>query len=231
MTTPAATTPAPAASTPAPAADVKAPAAPAAAPAAETNVAATETKTAAPEKAKLPDPLVTMQSEPAPAEPAKAIEGFELPEGFDPVAGETLKGLAGQLGLDASKAKVLLETYSKAQVASQEKAEADFIAQANAMTAQAAEHPVVKELGGVTKARGLASKALNAFGSPALSEALTASGLAYHPEVLAFVARIGAKLGDDTVAGAASSGASVPSEKAQLKALYNHPTSASMFKE
>ena len=195
-------------------------------------MAATETKTAAPEKAKLPDPLVTMQTEPAPAEPAKAIEGFELPEGFDPVAGETLKGLAGQLGLDATKAKILLETYSKAQVASQEKAEADFIAQANAMTAQAAEHPVVKELGGVTKARVFASKALNAFGSPALSEALTASGLAYHPEVLAFVARIGAKLGDDTVAGgAASSGASVPSETAQLKALYNHPTSASMFKE
>lgn len=191
-------------------------------------MAATEPKTA-PEKAKLPDPLVTMQSEPAPAEPAKAIEGFELPEGFDPVAGETLKGLAGQLGLDASKAKVLLETYSKAQVASQEKAEADFIAQANAMTAQAAEHPVVKELGGVTKARGFASKALNAFGSPALSEALTASGLAYHPEVLAFVARIGAKLGDDTVAGGAA--ASAPSQRDPLLSLYNHPTSASMYRK
>lgn len=160
---------------------------------------------------------------------ASAGPEIELPEGFDPAAGATLKSLAGQLGLDGSKAKVLLETYQKAQVAAQEKAEADFVAQAKAFTAQAAEHPVVKELGGVQKARVLAGKALSAFGSKGLSEALTASGLAYHPEVLAFVARIGAKLGDDSVAGGSSSAAAPTTQKAQLRALYNHPTSASMF--
>jgi len=221
MTTPAATTPAPAASTPPPAATAPAPV--------ETKTAApVETaKTAASQKEALPEPLVSM-AEPEKTE-ASAGPEIELPEGFDPAAGATLKSLAGQLGLDGSKAKVLLETYQKAQVAAQEKAEADFVAQAKAFTAQAAEHPVVKELGGVQKARVLAGKALSAFGSKGLSEALTASGLAYHPEVLAAFARIGAKLGDDSVAGGSSSAAAPTSQRAQLRALYNHPTSASMF--
>lgn len=226
MTTPAATTPAPAASTPPPAA----PPAATTPPEAETKTTETKSATVKPAtKEALPEPLVSMAAEPPPADPAASIEGFELPEGFDPVAGETLKGLAGQLGLDGAKAKVLLETYSRAQVAAQEKAEADFVAQAKAFTAQAAEHPVVKELGGVQKARVLAGKALSAFGSKGLSEALTASGLAYHPEVLAFVARIGAKLGDDSVAGGSSSAAAPTSQRAALKAIYNHPTSSSMF--
>lgn len=223
MTTPAATTPAPAASTPPPAAP------PAATTPAETKT--TDTKATAPAKSAtkevLPEPLVSM------AEPSKAADPagseVELPEGFDPAAGATLKSLAGQLGLDGSKAKVLIETYQKAQVAAQEKAEADFVAQAKAFTAQAAEHPVVKDLGGVQKARVLAGKALSAFGSKGLSEALTASGLAYHPEVLAAFARIGAKLGDDSVAGGSSSAAAPTSQRAQLKAIYNHPTSSSMF--
>lgn len=222
---PAETAPAPAAATtPAPAAEVKA--TPAAAPAAA--AAKPEVKADAKAKDGLPEPLVKMGEPEAEVKPADAGD-FALPEGFDPATGETLKALAGQLGLDGAKSKVLLETYQKAQTAAQEKAEADFVAQAKAYTAQAEEHPVVKELGGVQKARTLAGKALSKFGDAALNDALTASGLAYHPAVLAAFARIGAQLGEGTVTGGQA--APAKSQRDPLLSLYTHPTSASMFKE
>lgn len=158
-------------------------------------------------------------------------ESLELPEGFDAKVGETLKSLAGELGLDGTKAKVLVERYVKAQADAQAQAEKNFEAQVQQYVAQAAEHAAVKELGGLDAARGLAAKALTKLGSAPLAEMLQASGLAYHPEVLAFFARVGGLMREGTVAGGAAPSTPAPSKVDQLKAFYSHPTSASMFQE
>lgn len=242
-TTPA-STPAPAASgsaatpAPAPAAAASTPA-PAAPVETKTDAKATETKKDAPpakEKAKLPPPLVAKDATPAektPDAPPKEL-GFELdlPEGFDATAAGTLKALAAELELDKPKAQKIVEKYLKATEAAEAAREEQFIAQANAYVKAAAEHEAVKGLGGLDKARTLASRALAKFDTGGeLGEALQASGLAYHPGVLLALARVGATLSEDSARGATNAAQPAPSRTAQLKAIYNHPTSASMFQE
>ncbi len=157
---------------------------------------------------------------------------IDLPEGFDADAASTLKALAGELGLDKARGGKLVAAYQKAQAEAEKRAEAAFVAQAKQYVAQAEQHPVVKELGGVDKARALAGKALSVVGSKELGALLQASGLAYHPEVLALFARVGARLGDDSVRGAGNgTAAPKPTAEQQLRALYDHPTSRVLFKE
>lgn len=219
--------PAAAASTPAPAAPVET----------KTDAKATETKKDAPpakEKAKLPPPLVTKDAAPAEkteAAPPKEL-GFELdlPEGFDATAAGTLRALAAELELDKPKAQKIVQKYLQAAEAAEAAREEQFVAQANAYVKAAAEHEAVKGLGGLDRARTLASRALAKFDTGGeLGEALQASGLAYHPGVLLALARVGATLSEDTTRGA--TGAPPSAQKDPRFALYTHPTSRSMFKE
>lgn len=212
----------------------------------ETKPSANETPKQA--ELKLPPPLVASEGAPPaegtkPAEDAKPAESesvfTEWPEGLEEnvktALGELGKDLAKELELDGGKQtkamKALVGKWQSAQAEAAKRAEQAFVDQAHAFTKAAADHQVVKKLGGLDKARTLAASALTAHGSKALSEVLAQSGLAYHPEVVAFFASVGAKLSEDSVAGATSQARSAPSREEQLRATYTHPTSRSMFKE
>lgn len=222
-----------------------APAAPAApAPAAP---APADTKTAAPaaaEASKLPAPLVSSEgAAPAAGEnaaPAASENDFtDWPKGFDDNVKGTLsdlgKELATELKLDGagktSVMKALAKRWESATADAAKRDEEAFVKQANEHTQQAAEHPDVKALGGVDKAKVMASTALQKLGNPKLNDLLARTGLAYHPEVLAFFAKVGKSLGEDSVAGGQSSTRSAPNQRQELEARYTHPTSKSMFTE
>lgn len=232
--------------TPAPAADSKATTP--AAPAADANAAAPPTPPpgSASEQQKLPPPLVTSEGAPPPAgekkdaaPPPSENDFTEWPKDFDEGVKGALsdlgKELATELKLDgAAKTtamKALVKRWEAAAAESAKRAEEAFVQQAHAHTKQAAEHPAVKQLGGLDKARTLASTALNKLGSKGLNDVLASTGLAYHPEVLAFFAAVGKSLGEDSVAGGASSARPAPTQREQLAATYTHPTSKSMFTE
>lgn len=171
------------------------------------------------------------------APPPSESDFTEWPKDFD----ESVKGalsdlgkeLATELKLDgAAKTtamKALVKRWEAASAESAKRAEAAFIEQAHAYTKQAADHPAVKQLGGVDKARTLASTALNKLGSKGLNDVLASTGLAYHPEVLAFFAAVGKSLGEDSVAGGTSTTRPALTQREQLAATYTHPTSKSMF--
>lgn len=237
MTTPA--------TAPAPAADAKATPAPAAgaAPSATETKQATGTQANSPAKgeSKLPPPLVTSEGAPSAGEkaPASASESdfTEWPEGFDDTVKSTLsdlgKELAESLKLDGPGKKTaltsLVKRWQTAQANAQKQAEEAFVAQANAHVKAAESHEVVKQLGGIEKARTFASEALKKHGSKGLNDLLTQTGLAYHPEVLAFFAKVGRSFGEDSVAAGGNATKPALSERERLASIYTHPTSASMF--
>lgn len=227
--------------------NVPAPAAPAApavpAPAAPAP-ADTKAAPAAAESPKLPAPLVSSEgaapaADPKAAPAASENDFTEWPKDFDDNVKGTLsdlgKELATELKLDgAGKTSVMKALATRWESATADAAKRDeeaFVKQANEHTQQAAEHPDVKALGGVDKAKVMASTALQKLGNPKLNDLLARTGLAYHPEVLAFFAKVGKSLGEDSVAGGTSSTRSVPTQRQELEARYPHPTSKSMFTE
>lgn len=193
-------------------------------------------KPAAKGKKALPSPLVAAPAkDAAPAEGEKAAEKtvdyeLDVPEGFDPGAAGTIRALAAELELDKPRAQKIVDRFMKATAEAEEAREAAFVEQAEQYVKAAADHEAVKSLGGLDKARALASRALAKFDAGGeFGEALQASGLAYHPGVLVALARVGATLSEDTTRGAA--GAPPSAQKDPRFALYTHPTSRSMFKE
>lgn len=213
-------------------------------PSVETPAAATTPASAAPAQPaeapaqaelKLPPPLVASEGAAPTKEAGEAAASendfTEWPEGLDGAAKASLDEFRKELKLDATGTKKMIERWQKAQEQAAEQAEKAFVQQANEFTKQAADHPTVKQLGGIDKARTLASAALAKHGNQGLNDVLAKTGMAYHPDVLAFFASVGARLSEDSVAGATSASRPAPTEAQRLRAIYSHPTSASMFKE
>ena len=78
------------------------------------------------------------------------------------------------------------------------------------------------DLGGATGERNLALavRAVERFGTPALREALDASGLGNHPELVRFCYRIGKAIGEDSFVSTQPSGG----RRTAAEVLYpNHP--------
>lgn len=166
--------------------------------------------------------------------PEKALDvqpvDLELPAGFDAKAGETLKTLAGKLGLDKTKGAELVKAYTEANAAAQKVAEERFTKQTAEWKSAARADPAIEKLGGFEKVVRTADRVLTRFDVDGkLSEVLEGSGLAFHPAVVRFFGELGAALKEDTVSGAPSPGAtrSQSDETARLKALY--PQSPKMF--
>lgn len=229
MSTPNATTPvAPAAAGAAPA-EGTAPAA-GAAPAAA-GAAATSTAPAAKGSVFAKElPAETKDAETKPADAPAPVE-LDLPEGFDAKAGETLKALAGRLGLDKTKGGELVKAYAEANAAAQKVAEERFDKQVTEWKTAAKADPLVEKLGGFEKVVRGADRLLTRFDTDGkLSGLLESSGLAFHPAVVGFFGQLAAALKEDTVTGAANTpgpSASQADEMARLKALY--PKSPQMF--
>lgn len=208
---PAASTPAPEAATaPAPAPSPAAPA-PAPAPAAPAPSAPAET---------------SASTEAAPAEKAAdtaAPADFELkfPEGVkvDTALVDSFKALAKETGMAPESAQKLADLYLEGQqrLATQ-RAEA-FEAQQKAWEA---ELRADKDMGGQAFDAnvGVARRAIERFGSPALKQLLNETGLGNHPELARFALRVGRALAEDSVAGASAASQATQSEDAVLAALY-----------
>jgi hypothetical protein len=135
-------------------------------------------------------------------EPAAVPESYEftVPEGHtltDEIRDE-LTALAKERGLSQEAAQQMLNDRA---------AWADKFKQANvkaldeARTVWAEETKKDKELGGdkLQENLGLARKALDKFGTPALRELLNESGLGNHPEVVRMLLKAGRAISDDVV--------------------------------
>lgn len=156
-----------------------------------------------------------------------------MPEGFDAKAGETLKSLAGRLGLDKTKGGELVKAYAEANAVAQKAAEERFEKQVTEWKTAAKADPLVERLGGFEKVVRGADRLLTRFDSDGkLSGLLESSGLAFHPAVVGFFGSIAAAMKEDTVTGAAhappaAASASKADELARLSALY--PASPELF--
>jgi hypothetical protein len=170
---------------------------------------------------------------PAAAEGEKAAEAapaeltISLPEGVEADAGlmEGFTATAKELGLTSESAQKLVDTYAKASVAAQQRAEEAFAARQQEWQQAVKADP---KIGGeqLTANLGRANAALGKFGSPELVALLQQTGLSNHPEMVKFAIRVGRAMGDDTVTGSHARGAGgEQSEEDALKARY-----PSMFK-
>jgi hypothetical protein len=166
----------------------------AATPAAGTTPAAsTEAKPAETDAAKTDDAAAK------PGEPAKeVVYEFKLPDGVE-LKGELideLKTTAKDLGLTQEQAQRVADLGAKQA----QGFAAQLVDQQKAMTAEWAEQTTTdKEIGGdkLPENLGVAKKALDTFGSPALKTLLNQSGLGNHPEVVRFMVKAGKAISED----------------------------------
>ncbi|MEC5161716.1 MULTISPECIES: hypothetical protein [unclassified Janthinobacterium] len=127
----------------------------------------------------------------------KAVDGAE----FDPAVLGEFEGVAKELGLSQDAAQNVLDKMGP-QIA---KAQLARIEQAKTQWADSAKTD--KEFGGEKFAENLsvAKKALDAFGTPALTQLLNDSGLGNHPEVIRMLYKAGQKIsGSSFVTGGGS---------------------------
>lgn len=158
-----------------------------------TPAASTEANPADPAAAKTDDAAAK------PAEPAKeVVYEFKLPEGVD-LKGEALdelKTTAKELGLTPEQAQRVADLGAKQA----QGFAAQLIEQQKSLTTQwANETTTDKEIGGdaLPENLGVAKKALDAFGSPALKTLLNQSGLGNHPEIVRFMVKAGKAISED----------------------------------
>jgi hypothetical protein len=159
------------------------------------------------------------------AEAAKPIEGapekyeFKAPEGkeYDPNLIVAFESGARDANLSQEAAQKLLDTMAP-KIAERQGEQIAAIKKEWLESSQSD-----KEFGGVTleASLGIAKKALDSFGTPALNQLLASTGLGNHPEVIRFMFKAGQALNQDKfVAGSAPT-------RSQVKAtsvLYDNTT-------
>lgn len=138
----------------------------------------------------------------------ESYEPFTLPEGasIDPATNDKLVALAKELGLTQAQAQKIADLgaeqsqqFAKRQQEQFTKANEEWI---NATRTD-------KEIGGdkLQETLATAKKALDAFGTPELTELLNGSGFGNHPEVIRLFAKIGKSVSEDGfVRGGTSTG-------------------------
>lgn len=132
----------------------------------------------------------------------EAYEAFTLPEGFsDDILTEEFLVMAKEMNLSQPAAQKLIDVYMRqiGQLADAGAKQADdqwttttegWLAEAKAdkdMSAKFDEH------------LGKAKKAIDAHGNQGLKDVLNKSGLGNHPEVIRFLSKVGAELGEDNL--------------------------------
>lgn len=168
-----------------------------------TPAADTGTVTTDPKQGDAPKP----GDKPDDGKPADVAYEFTLPEGVDlkGEALEELKATAKELGLTQEQAQRVADLGAKQA----QGFAAQLVEQQKTLTAEWAEQTTTdKEIGGdkLPENLGVAKKALDTFGSPALKTLLNQSGLGNHPEVVRFMVKAGKAISEDgkLVTGAAA---------------------------
>lgn len=161
----------------------------------------------------------TLLTQPAPEQPqaeairdAAAYQDFSLPEGAqaDPQAMDSFRMVAAEHGLSQQAAQSLLDLHLQT-LNSQGQAQVAAVQQ----WAEDARGDREFGGGGFEANMGMARKALQAYGSPQLSQLLTQSGLGNHPEVIRTFYRIGKTLSEDRQVGGGQS-----TQSDRLAAMY-----------
>lgn len=150
----------------------------------------TEAKPAEPAAAKPGD---------APAEAAKeVVYEFKMPDGVElkSEAVDELKATAKEFGLTQEQAQRIADLGVKQA----QGFAAQLVEQQKSLTTQWAEETTTdKEIGGdkLPENLGVAKKALDSFGTPALKTLLNQSGLGNHPEIVRFMVKAGKAISED----------------------------------
>lgn len=156
-------------------------------------------------------------SDPADAVPEDGKYSFTMPEGveMDQALADALMPEFKELGLTQKQAQGLVAKYVEAQQAKVEKQGETWSAQ---VTKWADDAKADKEIGGDKWDATVAAsqRAIKQFGTPELREYLNASGGGNHPEVIRFVAKVGAMIKEDSPAGSGSEGTGKPADPAHL---------------
>lgn len=132
---------------------------------------------------------------------------FKAPEGvtLDQAQVDAFSPIAKELGLTQDQAQKLVDF----QIARGTQATTEHAAAVKALVDGWADQTRAdKEIGGVKFAEnvGLATQALDKFGTPALRKALDDSGMGNHPEVVRFLSRVGATTKEDGFASGNNGG-------------------------
>lgn len=138
-------------------------------------------------------------------------EGFEVDQGLLDALGPEFK----ELGLTQGQAQKLADKFIASQ---QAKAEAMGAKWSETITKWADDAKADKEIGGDKwdNTVSSASRAVKTLGTPALREYLNASGGGNHPELIRFMAKVGAMIKEDSPAGSGSEGSGKPADPAHL---------------
>ena len=148
---------------------------------------------------------------------------LKLPDGslLDSKAVEKIATFAKENGLTNTEAQAVLERENQA-VVSYVEGQREMLAQKQKEWVETVKND--KELGGdgFTKNVEMAKRVVERYGSDALKQALTDSGLGNHPELVRFVARIGHAMSEDQLV---IPGAGTPSGKKFMEDIF-YPQSA-----
>lgn len=145
----------------------------------------------------------------------ESYEAFKMPDGVevDTAMLAEFQPVAKELNLDQAGAQKLVDLYTKA---SAQMAERQQKVWADTQDKWVADAKADKEYGGekFNENVAIAKKAIDAFGTPELKEALAATGAGNHPEFIRFCMRVGKGLAEDKFvsAGSASAGKRDPAE-------------------
>jgi len=166
-----------------------------------------------------PDPAAPAVETPAavvaPVVPEKYE--FKAPEGvtFDQAQIDAFTPVAKELGLTNEQAQKLvdLQTTHAANAATAQAAQWKSVTDA-----WAAETKADKDIGGVkfNENVGIASKAIDKFGTPELRKALDDSGMGNHPAVVRFFVNVGRQISEDTMASGNAGGGGAPKTAAEI---------------
>ena len=142
---------------------------------------------------------------------------FKAPEGtaLDPAAVEAFTPIAKELGLTNDQAQKLVDLQLAQSTQAQQAYTAGIKAMLDGWTEQSRTD---KEFGGAKFQEnvGVASAALDKFGTNALRKALDDSGMGNHPEVVRFLWKVGQTMKEDGMASGATGGGSAPRNAANI---------------
>lgn len=147
----------------------------------------------------------------------EAYKAFTLPEGVvvDEALVAQFQPLAKEMGLTQEQAQKLVDIQTR-ELAKGAESQTKAWAEINEKWVEAAKSD--KEYGGAKFGENIAvaKKALDAFGTPELREALEITGAGNHPEFLRFMYRVGKTLKEDTV----MTGKPTPASKSHAAILF-----------
>jgi hypothetical protein len=166
---------------------------------------------------KQPDPNDPDKNKAPQGAPDK-YEEFKLPQGMAlvPEIADEFKTVAKELNLSQAAAQKLVDIQAKMATHAQEAGLKEFDAMKESWRTE-----TLKELGSDAQAQlGIAAKAIDRFGSPALRQMLNDTGLGNHKDLVSFLVKVGKaisedKLADGKPAGGAKSAADVLYPSAQ----------------